>query len=254
MKQGLKPKRTEDARKGERTRRRLLDAGIEAFARFGPEEVGIRRLAAAAGVNSAALSYYFGGKDGYYRAVLRYLADGVGATIRESAVAARGVPGEPRSPEAAREALRAFLRRFVVTVLTEPHAEAVAAIVWRELLRPSGGFEIIYTRIIRPVHEIMTELAATALRTTPRDPQAILLAHSLWGQAAIFRIGFHVLRRRLGRRGRRLSQDLIATIADMADTVVLRLLPGRTDQEEQASPRLRRDGRHREIQDKACVS
>lgn len=254
MKPSPHRKPTANGGKGERTRQRLLEAGIEAFARFGPEEVGIRRLAAAAGVNSAALSYYFGGKDGYYRAVLRYLADGVGAIIRRSAVAARGDPAEPLSPEAAREALRAFLRRFVVTVLTEPRAEATAAIVWRELLRPSEGFEIIYARLIRPVHEILTELAAAALQTSPRDPQAILLAHSLWGQAAIFRIGFHVLRRRLRRRGRRLSQDLIATIADVADTVVLRLLPGPADREEQPSPRPRRNGRHREISDEARCS
>ena len=32
-------------RRGADTRQRLLEAGIEAFARFGPDEVGIRRLA-----------------------------------------------------------------------------------------------------------------------------------------------------------------------------------------------------------------
>ncbi len=225
------------------SRQRLLDAGIEAFARFGPEEVGIRRLAAAAGVNSAALSYYFGGKEGYYRAVLRYLAEGVGATIRESARAARGDPAEPLDPEAAHQALRAFLRRFVVTILSEPQAEAVAAIVWRELLRPSGGFEIVYARIIRPVHETLTELSAAALQTTPSDPRAIILAHSLWGQAAMFRVGFHVLRRRLRHSTRRLPQDLVAMITDMLDTVILRVLPAQTLGEELVPPRLGRDDR-----------
>ena len=254
MKKGRKQNRTADARKGEGTRLRLLDAGIEAFAQFGPEEVGIRRLAAAAGVNSAALSYYFGGKDGYYRAVLRHLTEGMGGNIRESALAARGDPAEPLSPEAAREALRAFLRHFVMTVLTEPRAEAVAAIVWRELLRPSDGFEIIYTRIIRPVHEIITELAAAVLQTTPRDPRVIVLAHSLWGQPAIFRIGFHVLRRRLRHRGRRLSKAVIEMIADTVDTVALRLLPGGTEEQERASPRRCRNGRPKTIEGKGRVS
>ncbi|MGQ9606288.1 MAG: CerR family C-terminal domain-containing protein [Thermogutta sp.] len=246
-KRGIQGAPPEDGGRGERARRRLLDVGIEVFAQFGPEEVSIRRLAAAAGVNSAALSYYFGGKDGYYHAVLQHLADGVGAKIRESALAVRRVSAGPLSPQAARQALRAFLRRFVTTVLTEPGTEAVATIVWREMLRPSDGFEIVYRRMIRPVHEIITELAATALGTQPSDPHAIVLAHSLWGQAAIFRIGFHVLRRRLRCRGKRLSQNVIAVITDTVDAVVLRLLPDPSDSKQPAEFPLRGNGRRRNI-------
>ncbi|GIX02417.1 MAG: putative transcriptional regulator, TetR [Thermogutta sp.] len=214
--------------RGDQTRQRLLEAGIEAFAQFGPEEVGIRRLAAAAGVNSSALSYYFGGKEGYYRAVLRFLIDTVGRSIREAAeAAAQSFRRQPDSTTA-RQLLRRFMRTVVTVVLTKPYAEAAAAIIWRELLRPSSGFSIVYERMIRPVHELITELTAAAMGTDPDDPQAVLLAHSLWGQAAIFRLGFHVLRRRLKWRGRRLSQEWVDRIADTVEAMVAQLFSSDT--------------------------
>lgn len=206
------------------TRQRLLKAGIEAFARFGPEEVGIRRLASAAGVNSAALSYYFGGKQGYYRAVLRHLVQEIGGLIREAAATARASLDSSPNPQSACDALRSLIRQVVRSVLTKPQAEAVAAIIWRELLRPSSGFDIVYRQMIRPVHEVITELVAAAMATTPDDPDALLLAHSLWGQVAIFRLGFHVLRRRLKLRESRLSQEWIERICNTIDEVVMRLL------------------------------
>ncbi len=209
--------------RGDQTRQRLLEAGIEAFAQFGPEEVGIRRLAAAAGVNSAALSYYFGGKEGYYRAVLRFLIDTVGRSIREAAEAAEESFRRQPDSNTARQLLCQFMRTVVTVVLTNPHAEAAAAIIWRELLRPSSGFPIVYERMIRPVHEVITELTAGAMGTDRDDPQVILLAHILWGQAAIFRLGFHVLRRRLKWRGRRLSKEWVERIADTVEEMVARL-------------------------------
>jgi len=211
-------------RRGADTRQRLLEAGIEAFARFGPDEVGIRRLAAAAGVNSAALSYYFGGKEAYYRAVLRHLVEWVGQSIREAATRAKMTLGTSPEPEQARTVLREFMRDVVQAVLTKPQAEAVAAIVWRELLRPSSGFDIVYEQMIRPVHEVITELVAAGMATERSNPDAVLLAHTLWGQVAIFRLGFHVLRRRLKLRGRRLSKDWIERICTTIDAVATRLL------------------------------
>lgn len=91
--------------------------------------------------------------------------------------------------------------------------------------------------MIRPVHELLTELVALATQRRPEDPASILLAHSLWGQAAIFRIGFHVLRRRLGLRGRRLSKQWVERIADTVDFVTDALLSCRAGDRSSASRR-----------------
>jgi len=54
----------------EATRRRLLDAGREAFARLGFAGARVEAIAREAGVNKALISYHFRGKRGLYREVL----------------------------------------------------------------------------------------------------------------------------------------------------------------------------------------
>src|SRR5260221_11448270 len=54
--------------RGEDTRRRILDTAIEEFAAVGYEAASTRALAERAGVNLPAIPYYFGSKEGLYRA------------------------------------------------------------------------------------------------------------------------------------------------------------------------------------------
>ena len=49
---------------------KLLAAGAKLFAEKGFAGISIRQLADEAGVNSAMISYYFGGKEGLYEAVI----------------------------------------------------------------------------------------------------------------------------------------------------------------------------------------
>ena len=55
-------------------RARLRDAAIECFALRG-FEASVREIAARAGVNKQLISYYFGGKEGLYRAMQREWLD-----------------------------------------------------------------------------------------------------------------------------------------------------------------------------------
>ncbi|NLI96759.1 MAG: helix-turn-helix transcriptional regulator, partial [Synergistaceae bacterium] len=49
---------------------RLLSAAGALFSQKGYDRTSVREIARAAGANAAAVSYYFGGKEGLYRAVL----------------------------------------------------------------------------------------------------------------------------------------------------------------------------------------
>jgi TetR/AcrR family transcriptional regulator len=51
-------------------RENIIDAAIPLFAAKGLNGVSVRELASAAGVNLSMVSYYFGGKEGLYAAVL----------------------------------------------------------------------------------------------------------------------------------------------------------------------------------------
>lgn len=61
------PARQRDA---ERTRERILDAALVEFGEHGFAGARIGAIARRAGANQQLISYYFGGKDGLYRALL----------------------------------------------------------------------------------------------------------------------------------------------------------------------------------------
>jgi AcrR family transcriptional regulator len=54
-------------------KKRLIKAGLEIFGTFNLEGATTRQLAQRAGVNQAAIPYYFGGKEGLYLAVIEHL-------------------------------------------------------------------------------------------------------------------------------------------------------------------------------------
>ena len=53
-------------------RARLLAAALEEFAARGPAGARVESIARSAGVNKQLITYYFGGKDGLYREMLRW--------------------------------------------------------------------------------------------------------------------------------------------------------------------------------------
>ncbi len=59
-------------RKGQRTRRRILVAAREVFAKVGYERATIRGIAAAAGVDKSSIIKYFGTKQGLFREAVHW--------------------------------------------------------------------------------------------------------------------------------------------------------------------------------------
>jgi TetR/AcrR family transcriptional regulator len=66
------PRPGERQRDPERTRRALLDAALVEFADKGRGGARVSDIAARAGVNKQLISYYFGGKDGLYAALVEH--------------------------------------------------------------------------------------------------------------------------------------------------------------------------------------
>src|SRR4030088_1076597 len=85
------------ARDPERTRRRILDAATEEFARFGLGGARVDRIAVRAGANKRMLYYYFGDKDALFRAVL----EAAYAEIRQAERALRLLDAPPAEAIAA---------------------------------------------------------------------------------------------------------------------------------------------------------
>lgn len=91
----------------EGTRRRILEAATEEFARGGLGGARVDRIARGAGANERMIYYYFGNKEGLFRAVLEhaYLA---------LVEAERALRLDELPPEAAMRALIAFIWQYYV--------------------------------------------------------------------------------------------------------------------------------------------
>jgi len=77
-------------RDADATRRRILDAGTEEFARHGIAGSRVDRIAAASRSNKAQLYHYFGGKEALFDAVF---ADHVAANVGTVPLTADDLPG-----------------------------------------------------------------------------------------------------------------------------------------------------------------
>src|ERR1041385_9051752 len=59
--------------RGEDTRRRLVDAALDAFGTYGYEGTSTRLLAERADTTLPAIPYYFGSKEGLFRATIEQI-------------------------------------------------------------------------------------------------------------------------------------------------------------------------------------
>ena len=105
-------------------RTRLIETATPLFAKKGFAAVSIRELAKAADVNVAAISYYFGGKEGIYTAVLEHQFEPIAEKL-DSIADLPPISGEERLRLYAQAVSgihhqRPFLIRFLHTELTNP--------------------------------------------------------------------------------------------------------------------------------------
>lgn len=92
------PKRGKSQPRAEATRRAVLATALAEFAQYGLEGARVDRIAARAKVNKQALYYYFGSKEGLFRATLAEVYDRAPPPTAHSA-----------ADEAPKEAMRALI-------------------------------------------------------------------------------------------------------------------------------------------------
>jgi len=73
MSQVQKTKSIQNSDKGHRTQKRLLDAGIRLFAKFGYFGASTRQIEAEAKVHRNLIRYHFGNKDDFWKACMNHL-------------------------------------------------------------------------------------------------------------------------------------------------------------------------------------
>lgn len=149
----------------ERSRERILNAAERLFSAHGLDGVSVRQIAAAARVQLALLSYYFGTKEGLYRAVFQRRIEPISAARRARLAE---IMGRKKPPPRIEEVLDALARPWVELRRHRWGADYTRLIA-REVSDPREGRRGIVEDLLDP---IAREFMSAMERTLPGLPRA----------------------------------------------------------------------------------
>lgn len=178
---------------GAQARQKLLRAALECFANLGYDKTSTRQIAQVAGVNLAAINYYFGSKADLYRAVYTQLCE-IASGAAEGAES-QGLPGSqsclPAQLPPGTSLLSVLQTFFSISLQPLKQSEAMRLSMrlhFREMLEPSGMLLQHINQQIRPLHESLTALLANQLGLASIDDDVLRLSLAIQGMVV-----FHYL-------------------------------------------------------------
>jgi AcrR family transcriptional regulator len=167
--------------------RRLLAAASEEFAQHGFASARVRVIADAAQVNLAAVNYYFGGKEGLYRATLEFLSRRAPPRSAEPAVSRRASTADAQLYRR----VYALLDKFVGC----KGPSVLGRILAHEAIDPTSHIENLIEETLRP--ELERVVAAVREIAGPAVPEAEVMHTSIGvlGQCLLYQFAKPSLQR-----------------------------------------------------------
>jgi TetR/AcrR family transcriptional regulator, regulator of cefoperazone and chloramphenicol sensitivity len=180
---------------------RLIEAGIDVFGEYSYEAATTRMIAGRAGVNIAAIPYYFNGKEGLYHAVIEHIVGQLRSFVRPTlkSIGERAAQADLTASEAI-SLVETLLGKMVDFMVGAPEAARFAQIVLREHLYPSPAYEIIFNRVMTPIINGIAAMIAAATGQPITDAMR-LRALAFMGQVMAFRVARETMVRALGFTG-----------------------------------------------------
>jgi AcrR family transcriptional regulator len=170
-------------RKGDETRRRILDAALTAFGANGFKGATTRQIVEAAGVNLPALTYYFGGKEGLYRACAEAIVERFRERMLTGIGEVQSTFGPEMTPDLARAGLKSIVGMLAEMLVGSRDSEIWTAFVLREMAEQGPAFAILYDQVWSPGIELVATLVARAwgeaAATEASRVEALMLISSL---------------------------------------------------------------------------
>jgi AcrR family transcriptional regulator len=191
---------------GLEARNRLLDAALVLFADKGFAKTSTREIAQAAQANIASISYYFGDKEGLYRAV--YEDPRNNPQIDHAQLAHSDSQG-------IRSTIDFMLRGFVEPLKAGEQARQCMKLHFREMVEPTGMWRAEIDNNIKPAHTALTQALVRHLGLAAPDDDIHRLAFQIAGLGIMLHVGLDVIQA--------IRPVLIAT-GDALDTYHARLV------------------------------
>ncbi len=175
--------------RGEETRGRILEAALDLFAASGFDGASTRTIAERAGVNLPAIQYYFGSKEGLYRAVVEQFSQHMQAGVAPVAerICAELASGQP-SRRRLIELLCDMLDIVIAMILddSEPNRESRQRFFARMEVEPNAAVDALQDDMVRHVCSPCCAIIGRLIDRPPQDEQVLLHAMTIIGQAKIF--------------------------------------------------------------------
>lgn len=145
--------------KGEQAKKQLIAAALAQFGEYGMNAT-TREIAAQAGQNIAAITYYFGSKEDLYLACAQWIADFIGEQFRPHAEEAERLFAQPQPDRAAIRELILRACKNMIKLLTQDDTVNLSKFISREQLSPTAAYHLVHEQVISPLHSHLTRLIA----------------------------------------------------------------------------------------------
>ena len=165
----------QNEQQGNEARLRVLAAAVDEFARHGFANARIRSIVDAAHANVAAVNYYFGGKEGLYRATLMSLAVRMEPLDPAKVSAVRG------ANERVLACVKLLLQRFSTASGPTPLARILA----HEALAESGQLAAILQECLGAELALLRSTLREAAGPQPPEDALLRLAVGVFGQCVL---------------------------------------------------------------------
>ena len=173
--------------RGEDTRRRILETAIEIFARDGYEGASTRVLAQQAGINLPAIQYYFGSKEGLYRAAIEHIVSEMRACMGTAAANAReALARGDVAPNELISLLHDMLASLITLMVGGQHAESRKRFIGRGELEGSEALDMLHKAMMGETVGPCAALIARLLGRDEVDEAVMLRTVLVLGQVTIF--------------------------------------------------------------------
>lgn len=164
----------------------FIIAGLDLFGDYGLDGASTRMLARKAGANMSGIVYYFGGKEGLYRAVLGRIVkrfnERTGKIREETWRQLQNKPGKAQTLHLIINLIN-VIGQFLNDEVEAKHSEKI---ILREQTSPTKAFNVLFDGYMKDVLNLMTSLISRYCGQAADSDEVVILGHSLIGQLVSF--------------------------------------------------------------------
>jgi AcrR family transcriptional regulator len=180
---------------------RVLEAAGQVFADKGFEGATVREICQSAGVNIAAVNYYFRDKERLYIEAVKSACHGQAEQFPLPAWP-EGTPGSAK--------LRDFIQTMVRRMVDDHRSQWHRRLFLREMAQPTAACAELVREVIRPMAEVLSGILRELMPGVP-EAKRWLIGFSIVGQCLFYRLAQPIVSMLVGEEEhRRYDPTLLA--------------------------------------------